>query len=164
MVKIALVTDSYLPSVDGVSHMTAGLAKELSKKHEVMVLTMGKETKVESGDWEVRRLKGACLKSYPQYRYRIRLPIGWVSNEFRDFNPDIVHVQTPMTMGAAAEAAARKERIPMVSTFHTALVEFINEMIQEGTLDVNKITKSVMNISLVKKILSKTVELGSYPA
>ena len=162
--KIALVTDSYLPSVDGVSHMTAGLAKELSKKHEVMVLTMGDETKTESGDWEVRRLKGACLKAYPQYRYRIRLPTGWVSNEFKNFKPDIVHVQTPMTMGAAAEAAARKAHIPMVSTFHTAIIEFIHEMIQEGNLDVNRITKSVMNFSLVKRLLSKTVELGSYPA
>ena len=162
--KVALVTDTYPPSVDGVSHMTSKLAKELSKRHEVIVLTMGRETKTEVKDWEVHKLKGACLKSYPQYRYRIRLPKDWVRNKFREFKPDVVHVQTPMTMGASAEAVARETKLPMVSTFHTALVEFATEMIREGNLEVNPVTKALMNFPLVKRILLKTADIASFPA
>ena len=46
------------------------------------------------------------------------LPPGRAGELITDFGPDVVHVHSPLTLGAAARAAARRRHVPVVYTNH----------------------------------------------
>ena len=162
--KIAVFTESYPPTVDGVSHLTAKLVEELSREHEVAVFTLDDREYVERNGATIYRFKGTKLRSYPQYRYRIIPPFRRVCRIVREFSPDIIHSQTPFTMGACGENAARKLNIPLVTTFHTDLIDFLLEIVREGNLKSGIPAKAILSSGLGKKFVTKLINLLSYPA
>jgi 1,2-diacylglycerol 3-alpha-glucosyltransferase len=163
-VKIALLTETYPPCVDGVSHVTSSLAKELSKEHDVKVVTFSDHASVETNGLTVHRLRSQKLNCYPQYRYRIIPPYRPVLKILKDFKPDVVHTQTSLSLGAAGEWAARKMHVPMVSTFHTDMEEFVAEIVKNGHIDINVLARKLLLSWPGRKLTLKMVEKVSYPA
>lgn len=120
--KIAIVTETFPPEVNGVA-MTFGLiARELGRRgHTVTVYRPHRPDlaaqPAATGFTEVP-LPGMPIPGYPLLRLglpaRRRLTGLW-----RQDPPDLVHVVTEGPLGASAVTAARRLDLPVTSSFHT---------------------------------------------
>ena len=120
--RIAMVTDSYYPTRDGVV-TSITIAKEGLEKlgHEVVVVAPdpGKEHRMPG----VHYFRAAKFKSYPGYF----VPI-FPSNKaeiLRSIAPDIIHIHGMALMALKAVIASRYLKIPTVLTFHTMVGDTI---------------------------------------
>jgi glycosyltransferase involved in cell wall biosynthesis len=119
--KIALVTETWPPEINGVamtlSRLTAGLRVRGHRVDLVRPRQAGDSagTAGESGDLLV---PGVPI---PFYRsLRMGLPAaGRLRARWRAERPDVVHVATEGPLGVAALRAARTLGLPVTSSFHT---------------------------------------------
>ena len=114
--KIALVTDTYHPQINGVVSSIDTIMEEVGKRHEVHIFAP-------------TPAKGA--HTFPSFKfcfhpdYRITLVgRGRMVRIFRRGGFDLIHLHTPFSLGIAALGAARKLLLPAVGTFHTLLPEY----------------------------------------
>lgn len=121
-VKLALVTETFPPEINGVamtlSHLVEGLA---ARAHHVTVVRP-RQSKTDlprfDGLYEEMLCPGVPIPGYPQLR--AGLPIrGRLLKRWRENRPDLVHIATEGPLGYAALLAARKLDIPLTSSFHT---------------------------------------------
>lgn len=114
--KIALVTDTYHPQINGVVSSIDTLSKELKTEHEVYIFG---PTEVGS----TKSFSSIPFPLHPDYRIALVRPNNLVE-AFRENDIEIVHVHTPISLGAAGLRAARKLNLPSIGTFHTLLTEY----------------------------------------
>lgn len=122
--KIAVFTDTYLPTIDGVVNSIRNTKLGLEKAgHQVLVVapldgsnaTPPPDT-VYSRARELRRLPG----------YRISfLPTRWELKVLEEYGPDLVHAHGFAFMGLKGMWASRELFRPMVLTFHTMIMDAI---------------------------------------
>jgi len=118
--KVALVTETYLPEVNGVAMTLGRLSAGLSARgHRVQIVRP--RQKHEKTGWQADGqllTPGIPIPRYPELRFGLpvtdRLWQAW-----RNQTPDVVHVATEGPLGFSALGAARQLGIPVVSTFHT---------------------------------------------
>ncbi len=123
--EIALFTDSFLPTHDGVARVTADLADSLARRgHSIRVYAPGgrkASTPVETrpSGVRVRRLRAVPVPLYGQYRWPV-FPYLSLRGEGLS-GADVVHLHSPGGVGSLGFLSARHFRIPLVGTFHTDL-------------------------------------------
>jgi len=118
--KVALVTETYLPEVNGVAMTLGQLADGLTTRgHRVNIVRP--RQKHEKTGWQADGqllTPGIPIPRYPELRFGLpvtdRLWQAW-----RVQTPDIVHIATEGPLGFSALGAARQLDIPVISTFHT---------------------------------------------
>lgn len=133
--KIALVTDTYRPRVNGVVASIDTFANEFRKLgHEVKIIAPeypADQTDVKDKDNEqyVIRIKSHYLFFDPEDR----LPDPWlpssrkkIKKEILEFGFDIIHTQTPFTLGIEAIKWAKKINCPIVHTYHTMFESYVH--------------------------------------
>jgi phosphatidylinositol alpha 1,6-mannosyltransferase len=120
-VKVAIITESFLPHVNGVTNSVCRVLEHLaSRGHEVLVVAPGPGPDDHAG--RLRLTPGVPL---PFYRsFVVGLPSRQVTAELRDFRPDVVHLAAPLMLGTSGFAAARRLDVPTVAVFQTDLVGF----------------------------------------
>ncbi len=117
--KICFLTDIFLPRIDGVSNSVYHLSQEMSAQgNEVMVFA----PKLNGSEQvEVEGVKVEFIPSIPALVYpdtRIGLMSPKLIQKIRDFNPDIIHVTTPGTLGLMGLMFSRVLDIPVAGAFH----------------------------------------------
>jgi glycosyltransferase involved in cell wall biosynthesis len=122
-VRIAIVTETWQPSTDGVVTRLCATVSELCRLgHQVLILApAGSEPRFASAT-----VRGVATVRVP-FVYggkRWGLPTPQVARELREFAPDVVHVVNPILLGIAAVAAARYQRIPLVASYHTNIADY----------------------------------------
>lgn len=137
---IVFYTDSYIPAVDGVVTSIVNFSAELKRRgHKVYIFTSGDSaTRFKSRNKNVIVIKGIKFKNYPQYNLAL-FPFLSSLRLYR-INPDIIHVQTPFTMGLSGIVSAKLSRIPVVSSFHTL---FMDKSILKEYAPKNKYIKNL---------------------
>ena len=120
--RIAIVTETFPPEVNGVA-MTLGRIVDglLRRGHSVQLVRprQARESSVPTPECLDEVLcQGIQLPAYKELRFGLpmksRLIKIWKSKR-----PDIVHVATEGPLGWSAVAAARKLQLPVTSSFHT---------------------------------------------
>jgi glycosyltransferase involved in cell wall biosynthesis len=120
--RIALVTETYPPEVNGVAMTTQRMVDGLIRRgHSIQLIRprQGPSDRAASGrPFEQLLVAGLTL---PNYRdLRVGLPaVGLLGRAWQARRPDIVHVVTEGPLGWAALVAARRLGLPAVSDFHT---------------------------------------------
>lgn len=128
--KIALFSDTWWPNINGVVISLTNQIKVLSKKHEVWVFVpriSGSErffTPPENVN--VCEMRSILFPAYPGYK--IGLPDDKLRRILKSERFHVVHSHGPFSMGGFAILAARAQRIPLVSTFHTWLSEYVGHL------------------------------------
>jgi glycosyltransferase involved in cell wall biosynthesis len=120
--RIAVVSDTYPPQVNGVARTLARTADAMrARGHDVLVLTTSDPGASE--DASVHRFPSRAFWLYPQLQ--ISRP-GWraVARVLKEWKPDLMHVATPFGVGLAGRAAARRLGIPLVSSYHTSFSQY----------------------------------------
>ena len=114
--RIAIVAESFLPDVNGVSNSVVQIIHHRGSQ-ELLVIAPGEGDSSYDGVPVVRvpRLK---IKPFP-----VGLPVG-VVRALKEFQPDIVHAASPFVLGAAGIFAARRLGVPVVGVFQTDVAGF----------------------------------------
>ena len=114
--RISLVTDTFLPEVNGVTTVLATMRRGLQERgHGVQVIAPRYGHEAEEPD--VVRRPSVPLPGYAHSR--LVLPLGGVAGALDTFAPDVVHLVTESVLGALARRHALRRRVPLVSSFHT---------------------------------------------
>ena len=130
--RVLIVTDQYEPMVGGVPTVTRELARGLAERgHAVEVLApsstgrsatagrgaSGRAGAAPGGQLTVARRGSVRWPWYEDQRLGL-LGRAAAGELIAGFGPDVVHVHSPLTLGAAARSAARRRRVPVVYTNH----------------------------------------------
>lgn len=121
--RVAIVTESFLPQVNGVTNSVLRVVEHLRDRgHEVLVVAPGLTGPVEYRGAPVVRIPAVDLpvvNSLP-----IGLPTRTVLTALTAFRPDVVHLASPFVVGARGLAAARRLRVPSVAVYQTDIAGF----------------------------------------
>lgn len=112
-VRIAIVTESFLPQVNGVTNSVLRVCEQLAARgHTALVLAPGPGPTSYAGARVVR----TPSLPLPGYRdFRLSRPWAGLSEELAAFAPDVVHLASPAVLGAQAAFASRRLGLPVTA-------------------------------------------------
>ena len=119
--RIGLMTDTFLPVVDGVGRVVVAYANTLSNLgHEVMVSAPMYDTGYRGGyPFELVDYTGFKVPTSPQYKTGIAMLDSHYKRRMDMVELDLVHSHSPFAAGREALRLAKQRCIPHVSTFHS---------------------------------------------
>lgn len=144
--NIALFSDTYLPDINGVATSTYILKNELKKHgHHVLVVTTILPTDsdyVDEDDY-VLRLPGIDLKKL--YGYRVSNIYSFKGmKELREFQPDVIHIQTEFGIGIFGKIAGEILNVPVCYTYHTMWADYSHYIAPENLKAVDYAAKKII--------------------
>jgi glycosyltransferase involved in cell wall biosynthesis len=120
--RVACVTETYPPEVNGVAITLAQVVDGLHRRHHDVQLIRPRQLQDEAGAGE-RGLDEVLVRGMPIPRYpnlRMGLPArGALVQAWSRHRPDIVHIATEGPLGWSALQAARQLKLPVSSDFRT---------------------------------------------
>ena len=120
--RVAVVTESFLPQVNGVTNSVLQVIGHLRRRgHEVLVVAPGAGPEEVDGVRVVRlpALDLAVVDSLP-----VGVPTPVLRAALAEFRPDVVHLASPFVVGARGLTAARRLGIPTVAVYQTDVAGF----------------------------------------
>lgn len=125
--RVAIVTESFLPHVNGVTGSVQRVAEHLAAEgHQAIIIAPG----ARAGQEEIGDYAGFPVHRVPTVRvpgidsFPVGVPTGMVARELRAFQPDVVHLASPFVLGAAGAFAAKALRVPAVAVYQTDVAGF----------------------------------------
>ena len=127
-VRVAIVAESFLPNVNGVSNSVLRVLEHLRRTgHEALVIAPDNppdEPRAERVHDGVR-VHRVPSRMFPKVT---SLPLGipWprMVGVLRGFDPDVVHLASPALLGYGGLRAARYLKVPTVAVFQTDVAGF----------------------------------------
>ncbi len=120
--NIALVTETYLPEVNGVAitigRMVQGLRKRQHRIHMIRPRQFKQDTAANEEGYTETLVTGMPIPGYPELKSGLPAK-GLLMRLWKLHRPDIVHIATEGPLGWSALSAARKLNIPVSTDFHT---------------------------------------------
>ncbi|MGK5680082.1 glycosyltransferase family 4 protein [Actinoplanes sp. URMC 104] len=125
--RVALVTESFLPDVNGVANSVVRTAEHLLRRgHEPMVIAPQPPPALRDNPvavpYPVVRIPSLPMPGYPQIR--LGLPTPTLTGALRAFGADLVHLASPFVLGAWGMLAARTLRLPTVAVYQTDVAAY----------------------------------------
>jgi phosphatidylinositol alpha 1,6-mannosyltransferase len=121
-VRVAIVTESFLPQVNGVTNSVLRVVEYLREHgHDALVVAPGPgpEHYLDAPVVRTRAVDVPVVTSLP-----IGVPGPKVMSALLDFEPDIVHLASPFVLGAGGLRAARRLGVPTVAIYQTDVAGF----------------------------------------
>lgn len=120
--RVAIVTESFLPQVNGVTNSVLRVCEQLTARgHEALVIAPGPGP----GDYLGVPVVRTPAFALPGYRdFRVARPWRPMTRTLADFRPDVVHLASPVALGAQGAFAARRLGVPVVAVYQTDLAGF----------------------------------------
>ncbi len=123
--KIALLTETYLPYINGVVTHVSMLKDGLEKLgHTVLVVTADHTTRRHYIKDGVMHCPAVRFKRI--YNFGVAMPVSRKRVKLlREFNPDIIHIHNEFGIGLWGISAAKTLKKPLVYTLHTMYDEYL---------------------------------------
>lgn len=168
--RVAIITETFLPKVDGIVKVTCLLLDHLSKRGiDAMVIAPRYGESENYNDVPVKSLPSLSFPFYPE----ARLGFATLSlyRELSQFNPDVAHLFHPMMTGIPTMGMLKWMEVPTVTSFHLDYARLANQF-KVGSIDLGftrpileELTKNVFNwadysLAPSKLIQSQMQELG----
>ena len=116
--RIGLVTDTYVPQVNGVSTIVRRIVDVLGESGHDFAVIAPRYPEAEGPTAHELRVPSLPFPPYPAIR--LSLPSFGPAARFLDaFRPDLVHVHTEGPLGLAGRRYALRRSLPLVTSFHT---------------------------------------------
>ncbi len=120
--KIAFFTDTFVPQINGVASSVANSAKELGLRGHQVLIFAPKVDGIKRKGFKAKNVKVISLPSlpgevYPEYKLSL-FGYSKALKNLKVFNPDIIHLHTPLTVGFNALLLAKTLKKPLVGTIH----------------------------------------------
>ena len=120
--RVAIVTESFLPQVNGVTNSVLRVLEHLRRHgHQALVIAPGAGEDNYQGTPVVRvpAVDLPKVSSLP-----VGVPTRKVLTALAEFRPDVVHLASPFVLGAKGLSAARKLGLPTVAVYQTDVAGF----------------------------------------
>ena len=122
--RVAIITENFLPKLDGVTRTIAMLLEHLRDRgHQAIVFGPEGSPRRYAGA-RVVGVPGVKLPFYPELR--ALLPKREIGRRLARFRPDIVHLADPMCLGMAGLYWAQRISVPVVAAYHTNIASYMN--------------------------------------
>jgi phosphatidylinositol alpha 1,6-mannosyltransferase len=127
--RVAVVTESFLPNINGVTNSVLRVLEHLSTSgHQALVIAPACENMPSE-------YAGHPVKSVPVIPTQNFLPTGMpmglpqkrVQHLIDGFTPDVIHLASPFALGSYANKVAKRLSIPTVSIYQTDLGGFAKQ-------------------------------------
>ena len=119
---MAIATESFLPSLNGVTTSVCRVAESLQDQgHTAMIIAPGPAPRTFAGH-VVKPLPGVPVRGF-----RAGIPTAGVRRALRDFRPDVVHVASPFLVGARGLHNAETFGIPTVAIYQTDMPNYVQQ-------------------------------------
>lgn len=113
--RVAIVTESFLPTINGVTNSVVKVLDHLREAgHEAIVICPAAGAPTHYRGFPVYSVPAIAYRQFP-----VGLPNPQVHRLLGAFRPDIVHAASPFLLGAQALAAANRLNIPSIAIFQT---------------------------------------------
>jgi phosphatidylinositol alpha 1,6-mannosyltransferase len=127
-VRVAIVAESFLPYVNGVSNSVVRVLEHLRRTgHEALVIAPG----TPPGEPPADRLhNGIRVHRVPSRMFPkvttlpLGVPLPRMARVLRGFDPDVVHLASPALLGYGGLRAARRLGVPTVAVYQTDVPGF----------------------------------------
>ncbi len=120
--RIALVTETYIPEVNGVAitigRMVHGLCERGHEIHLIRPRQHRNDSPASDPNYRETLVRGMPIPGYPELKSGLPAK-GRLLGLWKEERPDIVHIATEGPLGWSALAAAKKLGIPVSTDFHT---------------------------------------------
>lgn len=122
VMKIAIVTEAFLPQVNGVTNSVLRLLEySKSQGHEVLIIA-------PESEGAPSHYLGYKIKHVPSVSMKKLIPVG-VPSKFLEpllegFSPDVIHLASPIFLGHYVTKIAKRLQIPTVSIYQTDIAGF----------------------------------------
>jgi phosphatidylinositol alpha 1,6-mannosyltransferase len=121
-IRILIVTEAFLPQVNGVTNSVLRLLEFCKRAgHEVLVIAPESENAPKD-------YLGFKIKHVPSIAMKRLIPMGLPKKALEPFiegfNPDVIHLASPIFLGHYVARLARKANIPTVSVYQTDIAGF----------------------------------------
>src|SRR5262245_13071639 len=125
--RIAIITESFPPDVNGVAHSVVRVAEHLvARGHEPLVIapqpSSGARSVAGQFPYPVVRVPSVPIPGYGNLR--LGLPLPRVAATLKTFQPDLVHLANPFVLGARGMSVAVAQDVPTVAIFQTDLPSY----------------------------------------
>ena len=122
--RVAIVAESFLPQVNGVTNSVLRVLDYLKKNsHEAIILAPDSNgSPLEYAGFEVLPIPAVNLKGL----IPLALPQQLAKAKLIEFNPDVIHLASPALLGNYIAKFARRSEIPTLSVYQTDLAGFAN--------------------------------------
>ncbi len=126
--RIALVTEVFLPAVDGVVTRLRRTLEELERHgDDVLVVAPAGGPDLYAGA-RIVGVPGLRIPLYPDGNgypeKRVSLPVPQLRTALDAFAPQVVHAINPFLLGAGAVHYAHRRRIPLIASYHANIAAY----------------------------------------
>ena len=126
--RVALVSEVFLPAVDGVVTRLRRTLEELPRNGDEVLMIAPAGGPDSYAGVPVLGVRGLRVPLYPDGDgyppKRVALPGPALSRALRAYRPDVVHAIQPVLLGVGAVAFARRNRVPLVASYHAHLPSY----------------------------------------
>lgn len=155
--RVLVVTESFLPQVNGVTNSVRRVLEHLAAEGHVAEVVAPTGPSTYAG-YPVTIARGVSLPFYKDFRIGLETRRRLRAVMLR-FQPDVVHIASPATLGYQAARAARELGIPTVAIYQTDLVGFAERYnIAGGTAAMSKLTKMI-HVSVDRTLAPSTASV-----
>ena len=127
-VRVAIVAESFLPHVNGVSNSVVRILEHLRRTgHEALVIAPDTPPGQPPADriHDGIRVYRAPSRMFPKVTtLPLGLPTPRMTSVLRGFDPDVVHLASPALLGWGGVRAARRLGVPTVAVYQTDVPGF----------------------------------------
>jgi phosphatidylinositol alpha 1,6-mannosyltransferase len=119
-VRIAVITESFLPTVNGVTTSVCRVLDHLRVRgHDALVITPSAGAPARYLGYPVHQVPALAYRRFP-----VGLPSPAVQGILADFAPDVLHAASPFLLGAQGIAAAKRLGVPSVAVYQTDVARY----------------------------------------
>lgn len=122
--KIAFVTESFLPKIDGIVTMLTRTVKCLRDAGDQVLIFAPSGGPSEIYGAEVVPLPSISFPLYPELR--LAPPRTSMRRKLEEFQPDVLHILEPALLGIGGIYYAQELNIPLVVSYHTNLPAYLS--------------------------------------
>ena len=120
--RVVVVTESFLPQVNGVTNSVLRVLEHLrAEGHQALVIA-------PESSGGITEYAGFRVKRVPSLEMKGLLPVGFPQKTIEPlidgFNPDVIHLASPFFLGNYASRVAERLDIPTLSVYQTDIAGF----------------------------------------
>ena len=120
--RVVVVTESFLPQVNGVTNSVLRVLEHLrAEGHQALVIA-------PESSGGITEYAGFRVKRVPSLEMKGLLPVGFPQKMIEPlidgFNPDVIHLASPFFLGNYASRVAERLDIPTLSVYQTDIAGF----------------------------------------
>lgn len=122
--NLAYFTDTYYPQLNGLVTSIDSFKEHLERRGNKVCICAPKDNDLDREDKDVFRFRSV---PYPFYKeFKVSWPYTRKLKQFFEFNTDIYHLQTPFSLGLLGMFLAKKQKAPVIMTYHSLWTEYVH--------------------------------------